>query len=257
MCFYSCRDKGASSGQAALDLWAAGLIFISMDTTHTARILTHDERKAAEAAFSGRPFNPTWSEPAKRVYEGLIQALPAIPDEPIVGPDQNNPNTQLQAESTLTTSTAEEPALQPQGTSEHALEPQADVSAKQLTANRQQAIQAGLLIDVSAIAQKLGLTFPVTVTKPLWEIGIAPSESISDEEKAQRLRDVLMAFRLRIASQTTLSPLIDFPAMLSMPPGEVPQPVPLFALIQPDEQNRAVATLLLPNEVSATIVPMN
>ncbi len=45
-----------------------------------------------------------------------------------------------------------------------------------------------------------GLTFLVTAMKPHWEIGIAPSESISDEEKAQRLRDVLMAFRLRIAS---------------------------------------------------------
>ena len=49
----------------------------------------------------------------------------------------------------------------------------------------------------------------------------------------------------------------DFPAMLALPPGGVPQPVPLFALIQPDEQNRAAATLLLPNEVSATIMPMN
>ena len=78
-----------------------------------------------------------------------------------------------------------------------------------------------------------------------------------DEEKAERLRDVLMAFRLRIASQATLSPLIDFPAMLALPPGGVPQPVPLFALIQPDEQNRAAATLLLPDEVSATIIPMN
>jgi hypothetical protein len=113
------------------------------------------------------------------------------------------------------------------------------------------------LIDVSLDAQKLGLTFPVTVTKPLWEVGIAPRESMSEEEKAERVRDVLMAFRLRIASQATLSPLIDFPAMLSMPPGEIPQPVPLFALIQPDEQNRAAATLLLPNEVSATIIPMN
>lgn len=132
-----------------------------------------------------------------------------------------------------------------------------DIPANQLIANRQQAIQAGFLIDVSTDAQKLGLTFPVTVTKPLWEVGIAPDQSISEEEKTQRLRDVLMAFRLRIASQATLSPLIDFPAMLSMPPGGVPQPVPLFALIQPDEQNRAVATLLLPNEVSATIIPMN
>lgn len=229
-----------------------------MDTTRTARILTHDERKAAEAAFARRPFNPTWSESAKRVYAGLIEALPILPEESIAEPDQSNSIAQLQAASGVKIPTEEEElGLAPATVSENATEPQAVESAQRLTANRQQAIQAGLLIDVSAIAQKLGLTFPVTVTKPLWEIGIAPSESISDEEKAQRLRDVLMAFRLRIASQTTLSPLIDFPAMLALPPGEVPQPVPLFALIQPDEQNRAVATLLLPNEVSATIIPMN
>ena len=244
-----------------LDLLVSRIISPTMDTTRTPRILTHDERKAADAAFAGRPLNPTWSEAAKRVYEGLIHALPSLPDEPIVGRivgrDENNPSNQVQAESPVTAPTVEEPKPEQSATFENQLEPVTDVSAKQLTANRQQAIQAGLLIDVSTVAQKLGLTFPVTVTKPLWEIGIAPSESISDEEKAQRLRDVLMAFRLRIASQTTLSPLIDFPAMLALPPGEVPQPVPLFALIQPDEQNRAVATLLLPNEVSATIIPMN
>jgi hypothetical protein len=66
-----------------------------------------------------------------------------------------------------------------------------------------------------------------------------------------------MAFRLRIASQATLSPLIDFSAMPALPLGGVSQPVPLFALIQPDGQNRAVATLLLPNEGSAMIIPMN
>ncbi|MBX3326530.1 MAG: DUF6573 family protein [Nitrospira sp.] len=228
-----------------------------MDTTRTPRTLTHDERKAAEAAFAGRPLNPTWSEAAKRVYEGLIHALPTLPDEPIVGRDENSPSDQVQTESTVPAPTGEEPKFEHPTTSEKTEGSLSDVPAKQLIANRQQAIQAGFLIDVSTDAQKLGLTFPVTVTKPLWEIGIAPSESISEEEKAQRLRDVLMAFRLRIASQTTLSPLIDFPAMLALPPSEVPQPVPLFALIQQDEQNRAVATLLLPNEVSATIIPMN
>ncbi|MFO0701235.1 MAG: DUF6573 family protein [Nitrospira sp.] len=230
-----------------------------MDTTRTPRILTHDEQKAAEAAFSGRPFNPAWSEAAKRVYEGLTQALPALPDETVPTLNQNDSAEKTSAEVAAEMPTAEAQALDNPTALQQELEPRTDTPAtpNQLITNRQQAIQAGILIDVSMDAQKLGLTFPVTVTKPLWEIGIAPSESISDEEKAQRLRDVLMAFRLRIASQTTLSPLIDFPAMLALPPGEVPQPVPLFALIQPDEQNRAVATLLLPNEVSATIVPMN
>lgn len=228
-----------------------------MDTTRTPRVLTHDERKAAEAAFAGRPCNPVWSESAKRVYEGLIHALPTLPDEAVVTPNQNTTGKEAPLEAVPALPTAEEPKLENPTHSGNALEMRTDILASQLIANRQQAIQAGFLIDVSTDAQKLGLTFPVTVTKPLWEVGIAPDQSISEEEKTQRLRDVLMAFRLRIASQATLSPLIDFPAMLSMPPGEVPQPVPLFALIQPDEQNRAVATLLLPNEVSATIIPMN
>ena len=227
-----------------------------MDTTHTPRILTHDERKAAEAAFAGRPFNPTWSESAKKVYDGLIHALPTLPDETAVTADHTSALKEPLAEAASTGPSAEVPTER-LTTSDQTLETRPDIPTNQLIANRQQAIQAGFLIDVSPDAQKLGLTFPVTVTKPLWEVGIAPDQSISEEEKAQRLRDVLMAFRLRIASQATLSPLIDFPAMLALPPGGVPQPVPLFALIQPDEQNRAVATLLLPNEVSATIIPMN
>lgn len=228
-----------------------------MNTKQTCRTLTHDERKAAEAAFAGRPFNPAWSESAKRVYEGLIRALPSLPDETGVAPAQNRPSTDGPTETVPLLPAAEEPRLEQSAESGTVMERRSDIPASQLIANRQQAIQDGFLIDVSPDAQKLGLTFPVTVTKPLWEIGIAPGESMSEEEKTERLRDVLMAFRLRIASQATLSPLIDFPAMLALPPGGVPQPVPLFALIQPDEQNRAVATLLLPNEVSATIIPMN
>ncbi len=251
-------NKGAPPALLPLDLWAARLISLPMDTTRrTPRTLTHDERKAADAAFAGRPLNPAWSEAAKRVYEGLIHALPALPDETIMTPAQNTEAGDTPLESAPALPTGEDPKLEAPTHANNALEVGVDVPTSQLITNRQQAIQAGTLIDVSTDAQKLGLTFPVTVTKPLWEIGIAPSESISEEEKVQRLRDVLMAFRLRIASQTTLSPLIDFPAMLALPPGGVPQPVPLFALIQPDEQNRAVATLLLPNEVSATIVPMN
>ncbi len=227
-----------------------------MDTEQTPRLLTHDERKAAEAAFAGRPFNPVWSQSAKLVYEGLTQALPSKPAEDTVLPALEThaegvaqPNelpaiadsvqeTQLKETDGLPTASVDE-------------------SAKQLIVNRQEAIATGALIDVTPDAQKLGLTFPVTITRPLWQIGIAPTQTLSDEEKANRLRDILMAFRLRLSSLVTLSPLIDFPAMLALPPGTVPQPVPLFALIQPDAKNQATVTLLLPNEVSTTIIPMN
>ena len=46
-----------------------------MDTTLTPRQITHDEKKAAEAAFAGRPFNPKWSDAARIVYDGLLAAM--------------------------------------------------------------------------------------------------------------------------------------------------------------------------------------
>ncbi len=39
------------------------------------RELTLDEKKAMEAAFNGRPFNPAWSAAAAKVYEGLTTAM--------------------------------------------------------------------------------------------------------------------------------------------------------------------------------------
>jgi hypothetical protein len=228
-----------------------------MDTTQTPRILSHDERKAAEAAFAGRPFNPAWSESARKVYDGLIHALPTLPDETIPASDQVVEDGNATSETGPPIPVTEGIHLELAGKSEETQEVKGQVSAGQVSENRHQAIQAGILIDVTEDAKKLGLTFPVTITKPLWEVGIAPLATMSEEDKSARVRDVLMAFRLRLAGQTTLSPLIDFPAMLAMPPGAVPQPVPLFALIQPDEENRAMATLLLPNEVATSIVPMN
>lgn len=37
--------------------------------------LTYDEKKAAEAAFQRRPFNPMWSASARLVYDGIIRAM--------------------------------------------------------------------------------------------------------------------------------------------------------------------------------------
>ena len=39
------------------------------------RALTYDESKAAEAAFQGLPFNPEWSEAARKVYDGILIAM--------------------------------------------------------------------------------------------------------------------------------------------------------------------------------------
>lgn len=223
-----------------------------MDEHPNPKSLSHDEKKAADAAFSGHPFNEAWSASARAVYDGIVKALP-YKDVAI--------STPYNVEASAGAPSAQSEPLQPQ-------EPLAreQISGQELVEgtamlptipDREAAIQAGILIDVTPTALQLGITFPVTITRPLWEVGIVTNRSLPEEDQTSRLRDILMAFRLRLASLTTVSPLLDFPALLALPPGRVPQPVPLFALIQPDPTHQANVTLLLPNEVSLSITSLN
>ena len=204
--------------------------------------LSHDEKKAADAAFAGRPFNEAWSASARAVYEGIVKAKPPTD---IATPATSPLSEPLQPQ---------EPLAQAHTGGHELVEGTAiPPSLRDLEA----AIQAGALIDVTPTALQLGITFPVTITRSLWEVGIVTNHSLSEEDQIRRLHDVLMAFRLRLASLTTVSPLLDFPALLALPPSSVPQPVPLFALIQPDPKHQANVTLLLPNEVSLSITSLN
>lgn len=170
------------------------------------------------------------------MYEGILKSLPSPPltEEPLA--PQLLPGDSI-AEATASGPHADQPAT--------------------ARIPFEQALEAGALIDVTPTAKQIGLSFSVTVTKPLWDTGIAPAKTLTEEEQAARLRDVLMALRLRLTAQPTTAPLIDFPALLAFPHGAVPQTVPLFALVQPDEKNQAMVTLLLPTEVATTMIPLN
>ncbi len=48
---------------------------MAMNSCKRPRPLTHDELKAAEAAFQGQPFNLDWSQSARAIYDGLSEAL--------------------------------------------------------------------------------------------------------------------------------------------------------------------------------------
>ena len=43
------------------------------------RPLTYDEQKAADAAFGGKPFNSDWSDDARAVYVGIVDAMATWP----------------------------------------------------------------------------------------------------------------------------------------------------------------------------------
>ena len=202
------------------------------------RTLTYDERKAAAAAFAGRPFDPSWSEAARIVYDGILAArgLPEPASTPSAPEQPASPET-----------VASEPAA--------AVPPPPAAAPQPQILSREEAIQVGALIDVTPIAHRLGIRLSVSFSRPLWELGITATHNVPEAEHEGRVRDVLMAFRLRLAASRVASPLVEFPALLSFPPDPVPQSCVLFAVAHQEANAPMALTFLLPGEISTDILP--
>lgn len=206
------------------------------------RELTYDEKKAAEAAFRGLPINPSWSTAAREVYDGIITARQKNPSESlVVAQDEASTAVALSAETELISTRA---------LTVH--EPQ-DQKPVQLL-NRQEAIEAGILVDVSPIAEQVGLRLSVGISKPLWELGITASHQLADEECHTRVRDVLLALRLHVEQAEITAPWIKFPALLSLPPETQPQVCTLVAIAHKDSSAPYALTVMLPEEMSGISV---
>lgn len=46
------------------------------------RALSSDEKKAAEAAFQGRPFNESWTRGSRAIYDGIRAAMHRLKRQP-------------------------------------------------------------------------------------------------------------------------------------------------------------------------------
>jgi hypothetical protein len=210
-----------------------GALYFDME-----RYLTYDEKKAAEAAFRDLPCDPKWSEAARRVHVGITKAR------------HGHPPIDFTDEQTAHAEDVEVESSQPGGL------PEAEMSEKtggiqNPILNRDEAILAGILIDVTPQAQELGLNLPVGISKPLWEIGITASHKLHDDEYSDRVRDVLMALRLHLETTAVSSPWIKFPVLLSFPPDASPQVCSLYVLAHKDPSASYFLTLVLPQEISA------
>ncbi len=216
-----------------------------MSTSAKLRPLTTDEKKAAEAAFRGEPFDRTWSEAARTVYEGVLKAM-GLSAPLFEGTSTAPVDSQTDGYAQAKTPTEGETAASsdPRGEGSHTP-----------TLTREEAIQAGYLIDVTPIAQSVGLPVPVSLSKPLWDFVITASHTLPDEQHGSRVRDVLTALRLRLATIGVASPAIAFPALLPFPPESSPQLCSLYAIAMGDQTVPYSLTVLLANEVSAVIRP--
>ena len=216
-----------------------------MSTQSTPRPLTTDEKKAAEAAFRRDPFDPKWSEAARAVYEGILQAMGArVPL--FEGALAETVNSQADEH--------DQPKTPTEGETGASSNPPGEGSHTPIM-TREEALQTGYLIDVTPIARSVGLPVPVCLSKPLWDFVITASHTLPDEQHESRVRDVLIALRLRLATIPVASPAMEFPTLLPFPPEPVPQLCPLYAIAMGDEAVPYSIAILLANEVSAVIRP--
>lgn len=210
------------------------------------RVLTHDEKKASEAAFRGLPVDHSWTESAKAVYEGLIQALGKKPLSHDISWEKEDSASKAEPDSSTELSVSSEPSLP---------DSSGDVPAEFESfpiRSRREAIESGILKDVTSIAQSVGLDFCVGMTNPLWDQYITSSTDFSEEFIQTRLRDTLVAVRLRLATLKTPTPLVDVPVLLQFPPEPTPQLCLTFALFHKDPVDGDCLLLIHPGEVFAT-----
>jgi hypothetical protein len=72
---FETHTKGGDMRQDMAEHECSREIPAAKDATEKGRVLTYDETKAAEAAFRGDPFNPSWSAAAAEVYAGIAAAM--------------------------------------------------------------------------------------------------------------------------------------------------------------------------------------
>ena len=114
---------------------------------------------------------------------------------------------------------------------------------------RAQAIEDGVLIDVTETAKEAGFRVPVALTAAVWAEYVAVPDGVEAQDEAGRLWDVLWMCRFGIASTKGQGSVIRFSLHVRNDnrAGEPPL-VTLKAICGPDDDGAPCVTILLPDE---------
>lgn len=225
--------------------------------TTTPRTLSFDEKLAAEAAFAGRPFEPRWSAAARAVYNGIRQALAPDTEQlnPASIPTSGMPHATRDegsdfgiGESFLASRQERSHSFGPTFSESSTAEDQSHVALP-----HEQVLHVGEWIEITSMARNLGVPFAVGMTQSAWDAMVTASASVPESEHAARVRDILLALRLRLMGAPANKSVIDVPALLTFPPDTVPRPRLLLAAFHQSPNATTFITLLLPRELSALL----
>jgi len=115
------------------------------------------------------------------------------------------------------------------------------------TYSRAEALDDGVLVDVSGTARAAGIRFPVALTRTVWDAYVEP-QGIAGQDVAGRLWDVLWMLRFAIRSGAAGRDRLLFTVRVRMRGRPLYRRVTLKALCGPGDDVEPVITVMLPDE---------
>jgi hypothetical protein len=112
---------------------------------------------------------------------------------------------------------------------------------------RAQAIEDGVLIDVSAVAREAGIKYPVALTAAVWARCVTVPPGVLCQDESGRLWDVLWMLRVGIQRAAGRVVLFSLHVRHSNRSGTPPL-VHLKAVCGPGDQGEPGITVMLPDE---------
>ena len=113
---------------------------------------------------------------------------------------------------------------------------------------RREAIEDGVLVDVSAVAREAGIRYPVAVTSAVWGNYVEVPPDVVGQDEQGRLWDVLWMFRTAVQRQRGPGSDVVRYSLLVRNDNERPREVELKAVCGPGDDGEPVVTILLPEE---------
>jgi hypothetical protein len=114
---------------------------------------------------------------------------------------------------------------------------------------RKQAIEDGVLVDLTEWARETGFTIPVACTSEVWNRYIQPpSDTIGlGQSERGRAHDALWLLFLAIRRAASGTDLLMFEVAFLQAPGRI-ESVQLKAICGPGDEGEPVLTILMPHE---------
>ena len=113
---------------------------------------------------------------------------------------------------------------------------------------RKQAIEDGVLVDITDTAKEAGLRFPTAITATAWSEYVAVPDGVTGQDERGRLWDIVWMLRVAIAQQKVDGPHILFELLVRNEESRPPQLVILKAIVGPGDNPDPVITIMLPHE---------